>query len=279
MVVQRKPVNASSRFQSYVGYREELSGHRPYKKLLVSRKRRAGRNHQGRLCVRHQGGGHKARYRLIDWKRARRDTPGIVESIEYDPYRTSFISLVKYRGGDRYYQISVKGIRVGDEVISSKEAEIRVGNSLPLGDIPLGTSVCCVELKPGAGSQIVRSAGSSATIVGSLGSYIQLSLPSGEVRQVLGTCWATIGEVSNADHSNVSYGKAGRRRRMGIRPSVRGVAMNPVDHPMGGGEGKARGSKHPRSPWGWKTKGYRTRKSKPSDRLILTSRHLKKRGR
>jgi large subunit ribosomal protein L2 len=279
MVRQRKPVNSSSRFQSYIDYREELSGHKPYKKLLKRIPNKAGRNNQGRICVRHQGSGNKRLYRMIDWKRLVKNIPGVIESVEYDPFRTSFVSLVKFKGGARSYQIAIHKAPVGSEVECSENAEIKPGNSLPLKSIPSGTQVCCVELKPGAGSVLVRSAGASAVVVGHVGNKAQVSMPSGEVRQIPDLCWATIGVVSNADHANLSIGKAGRNRHLGIRPSVRGVAMNPVDHPMGGGEGKARGSKHPRSPWGWKTKGYRTRKAKASDRDIITSRHKKVRGR
>lgn len=269
---QIRPTNAGSRFQTYINYREVLSGHEPYKPLLEPLPKKAGRNNQGRICVRHQGGGNKIKYRVMDWKRCRRDVAGVVTSVEYDPNRSAFISLITYKDGDRRYCLATQGVGVGTPVLSSPEADIKAGNSLPLNKIPSGTQVHSIEMKPGAGARLVRSAGVAATLVGRIPGYAQIRMPSGELRMVPETCYATIGVVSNSDHMNVSLGKAGRRRWMGVRPTVRGVAMNPVDHPMGGGEGRTSGGRHPCSPWGQLSKGYKTRRRKPSDRMIISRR-------
>lgn len=274
-VRQLKAYTPTTRFQSYVDYRSVVTTDEPFKALTEPKPKQAGRNNHGRICVRHKGGGNKVRYRIIDWKRSRRDVPGVVETIEYDPNRSAFISLVKYVDGDRRYVLATAGLSVGSKVMSSPEADIQPGNSLPLSRIPPGTSIHSVELKPGAGAKMVRSAGASAVLVGRIEGYGQVRLPSGELRLVPEHCYATVGTVSNADHMNVSLGKAGRRRWKGIRPSVRGVAMNPVDHPMGGGEGRTSGGRHPCSPWGQLAKGKKTRGKKPSDRLIVSRRKKK----
>jgi large subunit ribosomal protein L2 len=269
---QLKPYTSTTRQQSYVNYKEVLSDHEPYKKLLEKKSEKAGRNNYGRITVRHQGSGNKQKYRIIDWKRERKNVEGAIESVEYDPNRSAFISLVKYIDGDRRYVLSTHGVKVGDRIIASEDADIKAGNSLPLKKIPVGSQIHSIELKPKAGAKIVRSAGATATLMGRVEKYVQVRLPSGELRLVPEDCYATIGVVSNADHMNVSIGKAGRNRWKGIRPSVRGVAMNPVDHPMGGGEGKTSGGRHPCSPWGVLAKGYKTRKKKPSDKFIISRR-------
>ena len=270
---QRKPYTASSRSQSYIDYREALTTNTPYKALLAPKPKKAGRNNTGRITVRHQGGGNKVKYRIMDWKRARKDVEGVIVSVEYDPNRSAFISLVKYIDGDRRYVLATNGLTVGAKIIASAEADIKTGNSLPLKKIPSGTLIHSIEMKPGAGATLVRSAGASATLVGKLEDYIQIRMPSGELRLLPENCYATVGTVSNADHMNVSIGKAGRSRWKGIRPTVRGVAMNPVDHPMGGGEGRTSGGRHPCSPWGQLSKGYKTRKpKKPSDKFIVSRR-------
>ncbi len=270
---QRKPYTASTRFQSFINYSEALTTDEPYKPLLEAKPKKAGRNNTGRIMVRHQGGGNKVKYRIIDWKRSRKDVVGEIVSIEYDPNRSAFISLVKYVDGDRRYMLATEGLKVGTKILSSPEADIKTGNSLPLKKIPAGTMIHSIEMKPGAGSKLVRSAGASATLVGRIDEYMQIRMPSGELRLIPEDCYATIGVVSNGDHMNVSLGKAGRSRWKGVRPTVRGVAMNPVDHPMGGGEGRTSGGRHPCSPWGQLAKGYKTRKPKnPSDKFIVSRR-------
>ena len=270
---QLKPYTASSRSVSYIDYRDALTTSTPYKPLLVPNHRKAGRNNTGRITVRHQGGGNKIKYRIMDWKRARKDVEGVVTSVEYDPNRSAFISLIKYVDGDRRYVLATNGLAVGTKIIASLEADIKVGNSLPLKKIPSGTSIHSIEMKPGAGAILVRSAGAAATLVGRIDKYMQVRMPSGELRLLPEDCYATIGTVSNADHMNVSIGKAGRSRWKGNRPTVRGVAMNPVDHPMGGGEGRTSGGRHPCSPWGQLSKGYKTRDpKKPSDKFIISRR-------
>ena len=270
---QRKPYTASSRGMSFIDYREVLTTSTPYKPLLAPNPRKAGRNNTGRITVRHQGGGNKIKYRIMDWKRARKDVEGVITSVEYDPNRSAFISLIKYVDGDRRYVLATNGLTVGTKIIASSEADIKIGNSLPLKKIPSGTSIHSIEMKPGAGAILVRSAGAAATLVGRIEKYMQVRMPSGELRLLPEDCYATVGTVSNADHMNVSIGKAGRSRWKGIRPTVRGVAMNPVDHPMGGGEGRTSGGRHPCSPWGQLSKGYKTRKpKKPSDKFIVSRR-------
>ena len=255
---------------------DEITKTTPEKSLVVTLKKNGGRNNQGRITVRHQGGGAKRKYRIIDFRRDKDGVIGTVSSIEYDPNRTANIALINYEDGEKRYIIAPKGLKVGDKIESGEKADIKVGNNLPLANIPEGTLVHNIELKPGKGGQIVRSAGSSAQILGSEGKYVLIRLTSGEVRKVLGTCRATIGEVGNADHELVSLGKAGRKRHMGIRPTVRGSVMNPNDHPHGGGEGRAPvGRKGPVTPWGKPALGYKTRKKKASDKFIVRRRNAK----
>ena len=253
---------------------EEITSSTPEKSLLVTLKKNGGRNNQGRITLRHRGGGAKRKYRLIDFKRNKDGVVGTVASIEYDPNRTANIALIKYADGEKRYIIAPKGLKVGDKVESGAKTDIKVGNTLELGNIPEGTLVHNIELKAGKGGQIVRSAGSSAQILGSEGRYTLIRLTSGEVRKVLSTCRATIGEVGNADHELVNIGKAGRKRHMGIKPHVRGSVMNPNDHPHGGGEGRTPvGRKGPVTPWGKPALGYKTRKNKKaSDKLIVRRR-------
>ena len=255
----------------------ELTKVQPEKSLLVTKKKNGGRNNQGRITVRHQGGGEKRKYRVIDFRRDKDGVPGTVASIEYDPNRSSNIALINYVDGEKRYIIAPKGLKVGDKVESGENADIKVGNCLPLANIPEGTVVHNVELKAGKGGQLARSAGSSVQILGREGKYTLLRLTSGEVRKVLSTCRATIGEVGNEDHELVNLGKAGRKRHMGIRPTVRGSVMNPNDHPHGGGEGRAPiGRKGPVTPWGKPALGYKTRKGKKqSDKLIVRRRKVK----
>ena len=252
----------------------EITTSTPEKSLVVSLKKNGGRNNQGRITVRHQGGGEKRKYRIIDFKRLKDGIKGTVASIEYDPNRSAHIALINYADGEKRYIIAPKGLKVGDKIESGDNADIKVGNCLPLKNIPDGTVVCCVELKAGKGAQMARSAGSSVQILGTEGKYTLLRLTSGEVRKVLSTCRAVIGEVGNEDHELVSLGKAGRKRHMGIRPTVRGSVMNPNDHPHGGGEGRAPiGRKGPVTPWGKPALGYKTRKGKKqSDALIVRRR-------
>ena len=252
----------------------ELTKVAPEKSLLVTLKKNGGRNNQGKITVRHQGGGAKRKYRIIDFKRNKDGVIGTVVSIEYDPNRTSNIALINYADGEKRYIIAPKGLKVGDKIESGENADIKVGNCLPLANIPEGTVVHCVELKAGKGAQMARSAGSSIQILGTEGKYTLLRLTSGEVRKVLSTCRATIGEVGNEDHELVSLGKAGRKRHMGIRPTVRGSVMNPNDHPHGGGEGRAPvGRSGPMTPWGKPALGYKTRKkNKKSDKMITKRR-------
>ncbi|MCQ2010621.1 MAG: 50S ribosomal protein L2 [Sporolactobacillus sp.] len=254
----------------------EITTDTPEKTLLKSLPKKAGRNNQGRLTVRHQGGGHKRQYRVIDFKRNKDGVPGKIATIEYDPNRTANIALVHYVDGEKRYILAPKGIKVGTQIVSGVDADIKVGNALPLKNIPVGTTIHNIELKPGKGGQLVRSAGTSAQILGKEGKYVLIRLVSGEVRMVLETCRATIGQVGNLEHELVSVGKAGRSRWKGIRPTVRGSVMNPNDHPHGGGEGKAPvGRKSPMSPWGKPTMGYKTRSKKnASEQFII--RHRKK---
>ena len=252
----------------------ELTKVKPEKSLVVTLKKNGGRNNQGKITVRHHGGGAKRKYRIIDFKRDKDGVVGTVASIEYDPNRTSHIALINYSDGEKRYIIAPKGLKVGDKIESGENADIKVGNCLPLANIPEGTVVHCVELKAGKGAQLARSAGSSVQILGTEGKYTLLRLTSGEVRKVLSTCRATIGEVGNADYELVNLGKAGRKRHMGIKPTVRGSVMNPNDHPHGGGEGRAPiGRKGPVTPWGKPALGHKTRKNKlASDKLIVRRR-------
>jgi large subunit ribosomal protein L2 len=270
-----KPTSAGRRFMTRSTF-EEVTTKEPYKPLLEPQKRGSGRNNVGRLTVRHRGGGEKQHYRIIDFKRDKFGVPAKLATIEYDPNRTARIGLLFYADGEKRYMLLPNGLKVGDVVISGSEAEARTGNALPLANIPLGTTIHNIELVPGKGGQIVRSAGGSAQLLAKEGDFASVRLPSGEVRRVPLLCMATIGQVSNLDHENQSLGKAGRARHMGQRPEVRGVVMNPRDHPHGGGEGKSPTGMPPKTPWGKPAMGYRTRLGKkPSSRLIVRSRHRK----
>jgi large subunit ribosomal protein L2 len=267
-----KPTSAGRRFMTVSTF-EEITKTEPEKALLEPVTRKGGRNNKGRITTRHQGGGHKRRYRVIDFKRGKDGVPAKVAAIEYDPNRSARIALLHYADGEKRYILAPARLKVGDRVESGAAADIKPGNSLPLANIPTGTMVHNVELKPGKGGQLARSAGSSIQLVAKEGTYATLRLPSGEMRRVLVACRATIGQVGNVDHENVSGGKAGRSRWRGKRPTVRGSAMNPVDHPHGGGEGKSKGGRHPVTPWGVPTLGKRTRrKHKQSDKLIVRGR-------
>jgi len=270
-IVKSKPTSPGSRFVVRVR-NSELSKEAPYGPLLAKKSKTGGRNNNGRITTRHRGGGHKQHYRIIDFKRNKLDIPAKVESLQYDPNRTANIALILYNDGERRYIIAPKNLHVGDEIISSEVAPINIGNCLPMRNIPVGTQIHCVELKPGKGAQIARSAGTVAQLVAREGDHVTLRLRSGEMRKVLAECRAVIGEVGNSEHSLISLGKAGAKRWRGVRPTVRGVAMNPVDHPHGGGEGKTSGGRHPVSPWGMPTKGYKTRKNKRTDKLIVRNR-------
>lgn len=270
-VVKRKPTSPGRRFVVSV-VNGDLHKGAPYGPLLEKKVKTGGRNNAGRITTRHVGGGHKQHYRIIDFKRDKDGIPGRVERIEYDPNRTANIALVCYNDGERRYVIAPKGLKAGDHVASGQAASIKVGNALPLRNIPVGTNIHCVEMKPGKGAQLARSAGTSVQLVAREGQHATLRLRSGEMRKVPVDCRATIGEVSNSEHSLRSLGKAGAKRWRGIRPTVRGVAMNPVDHPHGGGEGRTSGGRHPVSPWGTPTKGYKTRKNKRTNHLIVRRR-------
>ncbi|HEU4572514.1 MAG TPA: 50S ribosomal protein L2 [Candidatus Limnocylindrales bacterium] len=254
---------------------EEITTREPYKPLLEAQKRGSGRNANGRVTVRHRGGGEKQHYRRIDFRRDKFGVPARVATVEYDPNRSARIGLLNYRDGEKRYILLPHGLKVGDTVVSGPEAEARVGNAMPLANIPLGTTIHNVELVPGRGGQIVRSAGAAAQLLAKEGDYATVRLPSGEMRRVLARCMATIGQVSNLDHENQSLGKAGRARHMGRRPETRGVAMTPRDHPHGGGEGKSPTGMPPKTPWGKPAMGFRTRRPKPSSRLIVRRRNRK----
>ncbi len=269
-----KPTSAGRRFQTYHSF-DEITRTAPEKSLIESRSNKGGRNNRGRITARHRGGGQRRHYRVIDFKRDKLGVPAKVASIEYDPNRSARIALLHYVDGEKRYIIAPSRLAVGDTVMAGDEADIKPGNAMSLSNIPLGTQIHNIELKIGKGGQIVRSAGAYAQLMAKEGRYALVKLPSGEVRKVLAQCQATIGQVGNVEHENISLGKAGRKRLMGRRPHVRGVAMNPVDHPMGGGEGRSSGGRHPCSPWGWPTKGYRTRGKKPSDRFIVKRRTKK----
>ncbi len=269
-----KPVTPTQRFRTVADF-AEITRSTPEKSLLEPLPRTGGRNNFGRITVRHRGGGHKRQYRKIDFKRSKHEVPAKVFSIEYDPNRSARICLLHYLDGDKRYILWPKGLEVGAMVVAGPDASFNTGNALPLERIPLGTMVHNIELNLGKGGQLARSAGSFAQVMAKEGEYVTLRLPSGEVRMVHKRCYATIGEVGNAEHENVVSGKAGRTRWLGIRPTVRGVAMNPVDHPHGGGEGRTSGGRHPVTPWGMPTKGYKTRKKKPSDNFIVRRRKAK----
>ncbi|MEL0082535.1 MAG: 50S ribosomal protein L2 [Gammaproteobacteria bacterium] len=273
-IVKRKPTSAGRRFVIQVVDSELYKGE-PHAPLVEQLSKNGGRNNRGRITTRHRGGGHKRRYRVIDFKRDKDDIPARVERVEYDPNRSANIALLLYADGERRYMIAPKGIAAGDSVVSGVQVPIKSGNCMPLGNMPLGSVVHCIEMKPGKGAQIARSAGNSAQLLAREGSYATLRLKSGEMRKLLNTCRATLGEVGNSEHSLRSLGKAGASRWRGVRPTVRGVAMNPVDHPHGGGEGRTSGGRHPVSPWGQPTKGHRTRSNKRTDGAIVRRRHSK----
>jgi len=264
-----KPTSPGRRFRTGLTF-EEITTDKPLKKLLRPLKKTGGRNNFGRITIRHRGGGHKRRYRVIDFKRNKRDIPATVAQIEYDPNRTVNIALLHYKDGEKRYILAPQDLKVGDEVMAGENLEFRVGNALPLKNIPLGAYIHNLEVKPGKGGQLIRSAGTYGQLLAKEDKYANVKLPSGEVRLFPLECYATIGQLGNLDHVNISLGKAGRKRWLGRRPKVRGVAMNPVDHPMGGGEGKSSGGRHPCTPWGVPTKGYKTRKKKKlSNKFIL----------
>lgn len=270
MTIQtRRPRNASLRFQTFIT-NDDITKKTPEKSLVVGLRKRGGRNAHGRITVRHRGGGARQQYRMIDFKRSIRDIPGKINSIEYDPNRNVRIGLVVYANGAKRYMLMPDGIRVGAQVFAGKNVEAKVGNCLPLRTIPVGFMVHNIEITPGSGGTFARSAGTSAQIVAKTDEHVTLKLPSGEIRMVVIDCWATVGVLGNADHKNISIGKAGRTRNLGIRPTVRGMAMNPVDHPHGGGEGRSKSGSHPSTPWGKGCKGTKTRKRK--NPLILKRR-------
>ncbi len=271
-----KPTTPSRRYMSVADF-NEITTDQPEKSLLKPLKKTGGRNSNGRITVRHRGGGHKRMYRIIDFKRDKDGIPANVATIEYDPNRSARIALLNYVDGEKRYIIAPRGLQIGDQVVSGAEADIKVGNALSLENIPVGTIVHNLELKPGKGAQLVRSAGTGAQIMAKEGKYAHIQLPSGEVRLVNIKCKATVGRVGNVEHENITVGKAGRNRWLGKRPSVRGTAMNPHDHPHGGGEGKKAAGRHPVTPWGQPTIGKKTRKKKASDKMSVRSRHAKKR--
>ena len=270
-IVKRKPTSPGRRFVVSV-VNPDLHKGAPYAPLLEKKSKSGGRNNGGRITTRHVGGGHKQHYRVIDFRRNKDGIPAKIERLEYDPNRTAYIALVCYADGERRYIIAPKGLKAGDKIESGDAAAIKVGNALPLRNIPVGSTVHCVELKPEKGAQLARSAGASCQLVARDGAYATLRLRSGETRRVLVNCRATLGEVSNSEYSLRSLGKAGAKRWRGVRPTVRGVAMNPVDHPHGGGEGRSSGGRHPVTPWGVPTKGYKTRKNKRTTKMIVRSR-------
>ncbi len=274
-VIKNKPTSPGRRFVVDVT-RPELHAGKPFAALVEKQHRGSGRNNMGRITTRHRGGGHAHKYRVIDFRRDKDGINGVVERLEYDPNRTAYIALVCYEDGERRYIIAARGMEAGDVVRSGDDASIKRGNCLPLRNIPVGSTVHCIELKPGKGAQIARSAGASVQLVAREGKYVTVRLKSGERRRILAECRAVLGEVSNHEHSLRSLGKAGATRWRGIRPTVRGVVMNPVDHPHGGGEGRTSGGRHPVSPWGTPTKGYKTRNNKRTDNMIVQRR--KKRG-
>ncbi len=270
-----RPLTPVLRFKQTPDFKE-LTGNSPYKPLCKGKKKISGRNNRGVITVRRRGGGHKRLYRVIDFKRNRLDIPAVVESIEYDPNRSAYIALVKYADGQRHYIIAPEELKVGQEIIRKDKGAIEPGNVMKLADIPVNVPIHNIEMKVGKGGQIARAAGAKAEIVGKDGDYASVRMPSGEIRMIHIECCATIGRVGNLQHNNVVSGSAGRSRWLGLRPKVRGVAMNPVDHPMGGGEGKASGGGHPVSPWGLKSKGKKTRNNKQTERFIINHRSRKR---
>lgn len=273
-IVKAKPTSPGRRHVVSIVHADLHKG-APYAPLLEKKSKSGGRNNNGRITTRHIGGGHKQHYRVIDFKRNKDGIPATIERLEYDPNRSANIALVLYADGERRYIIAPKGVAAGDPIISGDAAPIKPGNTLPLRNIPVGSVVHCIEMKPGKGAQIARSAGTSAQVVAREGQYATLRLRSGEMRKILSECRATLGEVSNSEHSLRKLGKAGASRWRGVRPTVRGVAMNPVDHPHGGGEGRTSGGRHPVSPWGTPTKGYKTRKNKRTNKLIVRKRNAR----
>ncbi|MGJ8526606.1 50S ribosomal protein L2 [Halomonadaceae bacterium LMG 33818] len=273
-VVKTKPTSAGRRHLVKVVNSDLYKG-RPVDSLVESQKRSGGRNNNGRITTRHVGGGQRQHYRLIDFKRNKDGVQAVVERLEYDPNRSAHLALLKYVDGERRYIIAPRNVQAGDRLESGVNAPIRAGNTLPLRNIPMGSTIHCIELKPGKGAQMVRSAGASAQLVAREGNYATIRLRSGEMRRVLSECRATLGEVGNSEHSLRQLGKAGAKRWRGVRPTVRGVAMNPVDHPHGGGEGRSSGGRHPVSPWGMPTKGHKTRKNKRTNKLIVRRRKAK----
>ncbi len=271
-ILKSKPTSPGVRSVIHVK-NDELHKGKPFAPLLAKKSRSGGRNNQGRITTRHIGGGHKQHYRIVDFKRNKLDIPAIVERLEYDPNRTANIALLLFKDGERRYIIAPKNLKVGQEVLSSEVTPVKPGNCMPLRSMPLGTVIHCVELKPGKGAQIARSAGTSAQLVAKDAGYVTLRLRSGEMRKIMADCKAVVGEVSNSEHNLGSLGKAGASRWRGVRPTVRGVAMNPVDHPHGGGEGRTSGGRHPVTPWGMPTKGYKTRKNKRTDNMIVRCRN------
>ncbi|MBI5446767.1 MAG: 50S ribosomal protein L2 [Deltaproteobacteria bacterium] len=272
MAIKRfRPTSAGRRFMTVSKF-EEITASEPEKSLLEPLRKTGGRNSRGRVTSRHIGGGHRRRYRVIDFKRDKRGVPAKVSSIQYDPNRSARIALLTYLDGEKRYILSPKELKVGDRVMAGPDVEIRPGNALPLGQIPLGTLVHNVEMKPGKGGQMARSAGTYAQLMAKEGEYAALRLPSGEVRKVQMACYATVGQIGNEEHENLSFGKAGKTRWLGIRPHVRGVAMNPIDHPHGGGEGRTSGGRHPVTPWGVPTKGKKTRTNKRTSQYIVRRR-------
>jgi large subunit ribosomal protein L2 len=269
-----KPTSAGRRFSIAVKTPELYKG-KPVSGLISKKSKTGGRNNSGRVTVRHQGGGHKQRYRLVDFKRDKDGVPGVVERLEYDPNRSAHLALIKYADGERRYILAAKGLEQGVQVVSGDDAPIKPGNTLRLRNIPVGTMIHCLEMKPGKGGQLVRSAGAAAQIAAREGAYVTVRLRSGESRRVHIDCRATVGEVGHGEHNLRKLGKAGASRWRGVRPTVRGVAMNPVDHPHGGGEGKTSGGRHPVSPWGTPTKGYKTRANKRTDGMIVRRRKKK----
>ena len=269
-----RPYTETRRFQTGLTF-EDITSSTPYRPLVEPKTRISGRNNKGRLTIWRRGGGHKRQYRVLDFKRDKRGIEARVATVEYDPNRSAFISLLHYADGEKRYILCPQGLKVGDKVVSGPEADIVVGNALPLKNIPAGTTVHNIELRPGKGGQLVRSAGGSAQLLSKEENYALIRLPSGEVRRVHLECMASIGQVGNLDHENITIGKAGRTRWLGRRPTVRGVAKNPVDHPLGGGEGKTSGGRHPVTPWGQPTRGYKTRRNKLTSRFIVKRRQKK----
>ena len=273
-LVRTKPTSPARRFVVKV-VNKDLHKGAPVRALTESKSKSGGRNNNGRITTRHIGGGHKQRYRVVDFKRDKDGIPATVERLEYDPNRSANLALLLYKDGERRYVIAPKGINAGDEIVSGANSPIKVGNTLPLSNIPVGTQIHCIEMKSGKGAQIARSAGTSAQLLAREGVYVTVRLRSGEMRKIHINCKATIGEVGNSEHGLRSLGKAGATRWKGVRPTVRGVVMNPVDHPHGGGEGRTSGGRHPVSPWGVPTKGYRTRSNKRTDNMIVRRRYKK----